>query len=238
MTQSDKPPLATISFAVCAIPAEPIRSEVTRASMAITQATANRNVIDDARFPAHLTFIISGTDESGLRALREAFRTARFDTTRLVARAAALSVSRGTTITVTLEGDGPRVLHDRVLDLVEPILTGHPALRPHLDARWESLLAAQRTLVRRYGSYKVRESFDPHVTVATVAPTETPAMEALCARYIQLPQDVRFAALQLVDVGHENQRWTVLESVQLPDAAGVPDSTRPLGAAPSERPFP
>lgn len=201
-------PEAPVSFAIAAIPHEPIYSQIAKASLAITRRCANRNLIDNQRFPCHLSLILSGASLQGIDRLGLALEEANVQP--CTATALSIYAARGGFIGVSLSDRSLTDLQEWVLKLVEAVLHDEPVIRPHLQRRWSVLSPSQRALIRRFGTYKVATDFHPHLSVAQVDPDEAEDMKAIAQSIIRVPQAVPFRELQLVNVGHENEQWTVL----------------------------
>src|SRR3990167_8228625 len=89
MTTTDLIP-ANLSYCIALIPTQPIKDLIALASMAITERFDNYNIIDNQRFPAHVSLHIGGTDRefvdslgAKLRIATEPFFSSQFTADRL-----------------------------------------------------------------------------------------------------------------------------------------------------------
>ena len=207
------PPAAPISFAIAAIPAEPVHSAVARASKAIAKRYANRNVIDNVTFPCHLSLVLGGTSANGLDYLATLLRSLSFDD---VSHARAVAVHAGDRgfISVAL-ANTVNALQERALSATKLLMNQHMYIRPHLAERWPRLTAEERRLLLSNGTYKVGPRFKPHLSVAQVGVEDAPDALDLARRHIATPIDTRFIALQVVDVGHKNEQWRIHTVIQI-----------------------
>ena len=62
-------PLADVSFGFVLLPNVGFRRELSAASNAITARMHNANIVDEARFPAHLSLYLGGTTVLGIEKL-------------------------------------------------------------------------------------------------------------------------------------------------------------------------
>src|SRR4030042_7193628 len=53
---------ANTSFDVALIPTSPLKDQLSAASLEIARHFPNNNIIDNEKFPAHLSFYLGGTD--------------------------------------------------------------------------------------------------------------------------------------------------------------------------------
>lgn len=86
----------------------------------------------------------------------------------------------------------------------------HPRYRPHILERWYKLSSHHQTLLRKYGTYKIGSLFRPHISVAQVSEDHTDEAYRIACETIDLPKPIHIEAVQLVDIGHANERWDVL----------------------------
>lgn len=213
LTSRDFAP-AQVSFTIAAIPEEPIYSEIAKASLKISELCRNQNIIDNEKWPCHLSLIISGTDLAGMETLSQLLGDSR---ARKPVKATATSIytGRGGFIGVPLDGEGVIDLHRNVAEIVAQVLKGKKLLRPHLQSRWPYLSSTERGIVSVYGSFKIGKQFHPHLSVAQVGDLKAQTMLKIAKEVIRIPQEVLFRELQLVDVGHNNEKWDIFSRVPI-----------------------
>ena len=199
---------APISFAIVAIPSEPLYSAVAKASMAITERCKNNNIIDNETFPCHISLLISGGNEVVLQEISKDLKDKRFKAKNELMATSIFKGGRGF-IGLQVEGQFIWQLHRAILSLVQKALHDKFLIRHHLIPRWARLSDAERTQIRRYGSYHVAGNFDPHFSIAQVEDTNLDQMAELAVQHIKTPQKFSISQLQIVIVGHENERWDV-----------------------------
>lgn len=204
-------PPADVSFVIAAIPSEPIYSQVADASLAITARCRNWNVIDNSKFPCHVSLIISGASSRGMERLTGGLAALALQQASK-SLASRLYISRGNTINIDVCGEVVRALHDTVVAVVASIQKSEPVIRPHLAERWPAMAPAQRRFVSEFGSYKVGNDFSAHISVAQVESGHAQEMFALAQDNVALPCYFSFREIQLVNVGHNNEYWGVIWS--------------------------
>ena len=87
----------------------------------------------------------------------------------------------------------------------------YPRYRPRLIERWPRLKAEERQQIQRFGTYKLAASAKPHLSVAQVSEIYVADAFKLARKLVTLPQGFGVESIQLVDVGHGNERWEVLQ---------------------------
>lgn len=210
---------ADVSFAVAIMPESDFARSLSRASLAIPDRFENRNIIDEQRYPAHLSLYLAGVSRARLEALSEALERVVSTSTSVGGTATRLYSGRRGFLGVRCDVRGSiRTLHDEVVHACADIHRALPTYRPHLVARWAQLSDVNRRLLAEYGSYKVFDRFDAHFSVAQVAPNVVVEAERIARRFLTLPHRFGLRSVQLVDIGHENERWTVLREWPLPPA--------------------
>jgi hypothetical protein len=206
-------PAAPISYAIAIIPGEPLYSQVAEASLAIAERCENRNIIDNKKFPCHLSLLLSGSTKKGLDMLADRLAGMHIASKRL--KALTLQVDQRGFITVAVDNAPLMELQQNILPMVEEVLGREPVIRPRLIERWHDIPGNRQELIRRFGSYKVGLDFDPHLSVADVAPALADEMIILAREIITVPTEVPLKALQIVDIGHKNEKWDILSTIQL-----------------------
>jgi hypothetical protein len=203
---------ADVSFGVVLIPERVFRDHVTAASRAITAAMQNENVIDEIRFPAHVSLFLGGTTSRGMRELEAELGRVVASIPTVVEASRLILGNRGFVAVEVVKSPRLSGIANEV-QLVCAAAHGRcPVYRPHLIARWGALSEERRQLLRAVGTYKTVDHWDPHVSVASVPEADLQRAAEIAMPLIPLPQAVRVEALQLVDVGHDNERWDVRQS--------------------------
>ncbi len=204
---------ADISIGVAIIPTPPLKHSISKASLRVSERYENKNLIDNKRFPAHLSLFLGGVTGASLLALVKAlasevkpFLSENFEANRLTRSHTLISVGcrRDTKL---LE------LVDCVVKTCGQIHIENPAYRPHIIKRWPNLSSQQQELLQQFGTYKTSDTFNPHLSVADVADDiELESALLIAKKMIKLPVSFGIEAIQLVDIGHQNEQWQVLES--------------------------
>lgn len=101
-------------------------------------------------------------------------------------------------------------MHSDILSVVKNVQSTEKVIRPHLAERWQTLTPEQRERINTFGSYRVDKDFSAHISVAQVDDDVARDMFSLARVKITVPVEFSFRELQLVDVGHENERWNVI----------------------------
>jgi hypothetical protein len=211
---SSIPATGSTSFAVVAIPTDPLYSSVAKASLQITEEVDNLNIIDNQRFPCHLSLLLAGTSTDGMVLLRSLIADV-VPAVPIPAVARSIATSGNGLISVTIESAAISELHTQVIAANANVMNQFPYIRPHLHDRWVGLSEQQRAAVQLFGSYHVEASFFPHLSVAQVDREDLREMAAIARKTIVLPADIAFREIQIVDVGHKNEKWEVLESFSI-----------------------
>ncbi len=207
---SSPPQSADVSFAIAVIPDGPICSQIAAASVEIALLTQNHNLIDNDRFPAHLSIVLSGASFRGITEVQNLMDTMP----RQLLNAVATHVYEGTRgfIGVSVEGAMIDSFQEQLLPIVERVQTMGAVIRPHLLSRWDRLSRDERMSLLRWGTYKLRERFDKHLSVAQVDDTMVSKMVTIAKRRVLLPHEVTFRQVQLVDIGHRNEKWDIIKA--------------------------
>jgi len=202
---------AEISYGVAIIPTNPLKDKVAAASLRVTRSFENENVIDNKRFPAHVSLYLGGTSRDYIPMLSDAIDKAIRP--HLLAKLRADSLySDGGFIGVDVAVDSAtRLLFDAVVSACAQVHQTSQLVRPHLISRWSRLTSAQRDLILRMGTYKVDPS-GLHISVAQVDPQDLNSAFVLARRDLTLPEEFGIESVQIVDVGHNNEKWVVLWS--------------------------
>lgn len=193
------PPVAETRIAIAMIPGEPHFSAIVKASAAITNVMANKNIIDADRFPPHASLHICTIPNDRLSTL-----FADLDAT-IPETAPTTSVRPGR----LREGSSGYVTLDLVP--IDGLLGLHEwALQAAATARGYGAGAGTESAAERYGSNWIRDRFTPHYSIAKVDPgKQREAYEIATEALADLgPAPVR--RLDVCDIGPRSQRWDVL----------------------------
>ena len=207
------PVAADISFCVALIPGPPLYDQLASASVAITKSFQNRNVIDNKRYPAHISLHLGGVARSEVAALTNSLAEhvrvclgGPVHATRLYTGFRGF-IGVGVDASASLNG-----LVKEVRNACNLVQERTPVVRPHLIERWSRLPAEQRMQVLKFGTYKANNANDLHLSVAEVDEEDQDEALAIADKHLTLPQDVKIHKIELIDVGHHNESWTVLAS--------------------------
>ncbi len=212
---------AELSFGVVIIPSSPLKQEIAKASLAITKKCENKNIIDNDRFPAHVSLYLGGTDMavvptliSGLQRVTKRFLMTPFSADRLTRSSVGY-------ISISCINAGPlRELLTVVIETCGELHRRNPRYRPHVIERWSRFSNEQQQLYAQFGTDKTALNARPHLSVADVTSDEDAKTAMQIARKtITLPSECPIAAIQLVDIGHRNEQWAVLDSWDARDRA-------------------
>src|SRR5690606_35410348 len=207
-------PLAETSFCIAAIPASPLFEQVAMASLYITDQWENTNIIDNVVFPAHISFILSGSNSNGIDAISKEIPQILAKYSKIVFTAQRLYKSGFGFIGIDCAGVDLVNLSRDIISACSDIQSLERVIRPHLEERWNSLSDVQKQNVLKYGTYKI-DSLDFHISIAQVNKRfGTDAFNAAMEE-LELPIEQEIASLQLVDVGHYNEQWNVIEEWKL-----------------------
>jgi hypothetical protein len=200
---------APCSFAVVLIPEEPIYSEVARVSLEIAKKYGSKNIIDNLRFPTHATIIISGTTPEHLSSIVDKISSLKISIDTQ-AKAVGVYVDTQGFVYVKLQGNFLTTIHEGVASIVAAELQKEVVVRSRVQKWWQELSAVERKYVQIYGSYRVKELFKPHISIAFVEPKYSLESLGIAKKLIILPQTIRFSQLQIVDIGEEDEMWDVV----------------------------
>jgi hypothetical protein len=210
MDSRTPPKDAEISYCIAVIPASPLYEQISEASLAITAKWENQNIIDNKRFPAHISLIISGVSSAALDVLKaevsklaSSVKSAQFEVVSLY------KGSRGF-IGVRCTGAILEQLGKRAFDASAVAISNDPCVRPHLSERWSSLSEYQQGDAAKYGSYKTNDG-DYHLSVAQVDQWDVGSAIQVAEKIVSVHAKSTISAIQLIDVGHHNEQWKVLQ---------------------------
>lgn len=209
-TNNLKPKTAPLSFCVAIIPNSPLKEQVASASLAITQKFDNKNIIDNKKFPAHISLYLGGTDLKFIPSLIQRLKTA---TTQFFSfKYLATQFYKGSRGFIGLNCG-----YDALSPVIQTVLLNcallhkqNPLYRPHIVERWLYLPQIKKQLLKKYGTYKVGTEIKPHFSIAQVPEINLDDAFNIAIEYIALPKDFKIESFQFVDIGHKNEKWNVL----------------------------
>ena len=172
----------------------------------------NSNSIDGRVFPPHLTLLTGGTDKESLYAIAQLL--AAQDWNMDDCSASPADTSEGF-LSIPVRSNQLRVVQEDILKNIEPIISKKPFLHPRVLEKWDHLSSVQKERAIRYGTYKIAEDFHPHISIAKVEPAHQYAALAMARESIQAPMHMAFDIIQLVDVGHKNEKWEIIAEYPL-----------------------
>jgi len=202
-----------VSFAVVAIPAEPIYSQVAETSLAINEHCVNNNIIDNKLFPCHLTLIISGTDKKSEDVIIENLQKINFSS--LQAKVDSFYIEKDGLISILVKGEIVNKIHQEILDIIEKTLKDKIIIRPRIQERLSGLSDDEQKMVSCFGSHYVGEYFKPHISVAKVEKNFEEEAMNIAKNIIKLPQEIKFSEIQIVDIGLNNEQWNILKKISI-----------------------
>jgi len=184
--------LCRVDFAL--IPDNPLFRAVIDASRSITdEYFHNANVIDDKKFPPHLSLHICTVPRDTLSQVIDGLKT-------------LASANLPDLVPVGVEpADGGYVMLN--IEPTDELMTLHEGvLALAADARGE---LGQET----YGNPYIRERFTPHISLAKVEYGEQANAATIGRDALGNPGTVRARSLDLCDIGKHSDRWEILASV-------------------------
>lgn len=202
---------AGLSFCVAIVPYSPIKDQIASASLAITQRFNNENIIDNQKFPAHVSLYLGGTDSKFIPSLVQRLKidTLQFFSFNYFATQ-LYKGSRGF-IGINCDYDTLSPVIQAVLGSCAELHGKHPRYRPHLIERCPHLTETRQQLLQKYGTYKVGHEIKPHFSVAQVSEIHLDDAFNIANKYIALPQGFKIESFQFVDIGHKNEKWDILD---------------------------
>jgi hypothetical protein len=203
---------ASLSFAVVVIPEHPLRAQLATASVAIDHRFKSRNIVDDEMYPPHLSLYMGGTDLEFVEDLRKRLHAEIQSHVSATLVAEHLYHESGGFIAVACAQDYTLLsLTGSVIDVCGHFHRKKPRYRPRILARWSQLPVMQKELVKAYGTEKVPPNWQPHLSIADVDEKHVRAALQIAEAHLSLPQPFSIAAIELVNVGANNEQWQVLE---------------------------
>lgn len=209
MSENKLPP-ANLSYCIALIPTNPIKEMIATASLAITKRFENINIIDNKKFPAHVSLHIGGTDREFLESLvsKVKLATKSFMSSQFIADRLYIG-SRGF-IGVNCSSEGLITFIQSAVDASSQLHQENPRFRLHHLERWNRLSEEEQESIKKFGTYKIGSSAKPHLSVAQVDQEDVDDAFRIAQKNIILPKDFGVEAIQIVDVGHKNEKWDIL----------------------------
>lgn len=209
MSQIELTP-ANLSYCIALIPTNPVKEMIATASLAITKRFENSNIIDNKKFPAHVSLHIGGTDREFLKFLESNVKSATtpFMSSQFVADRLYIG-SRGF-IGVNCSSESLISFIQSVVDASAQLHRENPRFRPHHLERWNRLSEEDQESIKKNGTYKIGSSAKPHLSVAQVDQDDADDAFRIAQKSISLPKEFGVESIQIVDVGHKNEKWDVL----------------------------
>ena len=204
-------PEANLSFAVAVIPTLPLKEQIASASLVIAQRFDNNNIIDNKKFPSHISLYLGGTDYKFIDSMSVKLQiaTTQFLSAKFVAE--KLYYGNRGFIGIQCTKTNPLLsLMQVVVDVCAELHRRHPRYRPHLIKRWPQLTKEKRELLHQYGTYKIPAFHDFYFYVSYFTEIYTKKTLKIAQEIISLPKEFGIERIQVVDIGHQNERWIVL----------------------------
>jgi hypothetical protein len=181
--------LCRVDFAL--IPDEPLFSGVIGASQAITdEYYDNANVIDEKKFPPHVSLHICTIPRDSVAQVAESLR----------ALAASLP---GLLPTGVERADGGYVMLD--IERTDELVALHEAVL-------ELAADAREGMSDKYGSPYIRELFNPHLSLAKVDYRDQAGAVRIGRESLGELADAPTRSLDLCDIGERSEQWEILAS--------------------------
>jgi len=185
--------LVRVDFAL--IPEDPLFRSVIDASQAITdEYYYNENIIDDDRFPPHLSLHICTVPGDAIRQLSDALRALVADTGLPDISPVGVQESNGGYVMANVDRTAELMtLHEEVLELAANARKG-------VDGD-------------KYGSSYIRDAFEPHISLAKVDRHDLRNAARIGRESFGACLTARARSLDLCDIGARSERWDVLASL-------------------------
>lgn len=203
---------AEISYCVAIVPTAPVKELVAKASLAITEQYSNENIIDNLRFPAHVSLNLGGTDRQLLGILSERLGAVINQFLSKTFVADELYQGRHGFIGLRCNSQSFAAIAQTIIQECGALHKEHPRYRPHIIERWPKLSVLEQGLLREYGTYKIGTEFKPHLSIAQVHKSHVESAYKIAQQCIPVPLEFKIESFQLVDIGHNNESWKILSS--------------------------
>lgn len=187
--------LIRLDFAL--IPDEPLFGAVVRASQAITdEFYYNENVIDDKRFPPHVSLHICTAPRDTMQQMTDALGTLIAEIGLPDINPVGVVPAHGGYVMLNVERTTEiMTLHEEILEL--------------------AAVAREKVGADKYGSEYIRDSFVPHVSLAKVDRHDLISATDIGKQFLDCPHSARTRTLDLCDIGPRSERWDVLASLPI-----------------------
>lgn len=183
--------LCRVDFAL--IPSEPLFGRVIYASQTITdEYYYNQNVIDDKKFPPHVSLLICPIPRNGIVQVADNLRSLAGKLPDLTPAGVELTDSGYVMLAIELT-DELVALHEAVLEIAAEARTGLG--------------------VGKYGSRYIRDLFAPHISLAKVEYSDQDPAADIGVEALGDLTTVPPRSLDLCDIGERSERWELLASI-------------------------
>jgi hypothetical protein len=184
--------LCRVDFAL--IPGDPLFHRVIDASQAITdEYYYNQNVIDDKKFPPHVSLLISPIPRDTVPQVGERLSALAGRLPDLTPSGVEL-VDSGYIMLAIERSDALVSLHEAVLEIAAEARAG---------------LGSSD----KYGSQYIRDLFDPHISLAKLEYKDQDSAADLGEEALGELASAPSRSLDLCDIGERSERWELLASV-------------------------
>jgi hypothetical protein len=201
---------ANLSYGVVIIPSEPIYTQISKASLEISKFYKNLNIIDNVKFPSHITLIISGTNSINANEIAETLKVQTSEYKNISLTANQLFCNNGFIEVSCQKGKEEIFLLKKVFEVCSEFHRQIHVFRPHLLSRWDTLKESRQKQVIDNGTYKTPETTNMHLSVALVDKSVSDHCYEISRNLITIPQEFKIDKFQFIDMGHNNEKWEVL----------------------------
>jgi hypothetical protein len=125
-------------------------------------------------------------------------------------RAERMYASHGFIGLTVQKNESLRKLFNIIFEICTEMHRVNPRYRPHLIERWPRLRREQQALLAQHGTYKTFDVLDLHLSIAQVDDRKSYEALRIGQKNIIVPQEFGIEYLQLVNIGHKNERWDIL----------------------------
>ncbi len=204
-----------IRIAIALAPREPLFSAVIHASQEITQRYDNANVIDAVTYPPHVSLHICYIPRRVLEVLLESVsHLATGQSHALYLR--GLRVERGSKGYVSVRVSRDTELQEMHQLAISAAASVRDGISEPLPRSFDSYSELDKANYRKYGNAYVGAKFDPHISIAKVEPEDQGDAYAIAKHILDGVTEAPVEALQVCDIGPNNEKWEVLTSAPLP----------------------
>lgn len=210
MSESD-----IIRIAIALSPREPLFSAVIQASQEITRRYDNANIIDAQTYPPHVSLHICYIPHRSLDSLLESVSDLAAGQSHPL-HLRGLRVEKGSKgyVSVRVSRDTKvQEMHESASSIAASVREGISEPIPRSFAAYSEL---DKSNYLKYGNAYVGVKFDPHMSIAKVDLEDQVDAQAIAKRIIDRVPEASVEALQVCDIGPNNEKWEVLVSASLP----------------------